>query len=103
MRSQNICHWENSCHFTNLGCRYLSHLNDTMEKTYYTDLEEAKDAVRVGKAWGVVYITENFTDAFVARVALGMFKAYAFLILNYSFQIQYYYFGTTFSPLHLAL
>ncbi|XP_036323033.1 ABC transporter G family member 23 isoform X2 [Rhagoletis pomonella] len=71
MNNTNICYWEDSCHFTNLGCRYLSHLNDTMDKTYYTKLEEAKDAVRVGKAWGVLYITENFTDAFVARVALG--------------------------------
>ncbi|XP_012159848.1 ABC transporter G family member 23 isoform X3 [Ceratitis capitata] len=71
MNNTDICYWEDSCHFTNLGCRYLSHLNDTMDKTYYSDLERAKDAVRVGKAWGVLYITENFTDAFVARMALG--------------------------------
>ncbi|XP_053947135.1 ABC transporter G family member 23 isoform X1 [Anastrepha ludens] len=71
MNNTNICYWEDSCHFTNLGCRYLSHLNDTMDKTYYTDLEVAKNEVRQGRAWGVLYITENFTDAFVARVALG--------------------------------
>ncbi|XP_028899299.1 ABC transporter G family member 23 isoform X1 [Zeugodacus cucurbitae] len=71
MNDTNVCHWENNCHFTNLACRYLSHLNETMEKTYYTDLEDAKEAVRVGNAWGVLYFTENFTDAFVARIALG--------------------------------
>lgn len=46
-------------------------LNESMTKTYYTDLEEAKDAVRAGKAWGAIYISENFTDAFTARVNLG--------------------------------
>jgi hypothetical protein len=27
--------------------------------------------VRRGEAWGVLYFTENFTDALVARMALG--------------------------------
>ncbi|XP_067618851.1 ABC transporter G family member 23 isoform X2 [Eurosta solidaginis] len=71
MNDTDTCYWEDSCHFTHLGCRYLSHLYDTMEKTYYTELDDAKNAVKVGKAWGVIYITENFTDAFVARAALG--------------------------------
>lgn len=30
------------------------------------------EAVRVGHAWGAIYFTENFTDALVARMALGM-------------------------------
>ncbi|XP_037950013.1 ABC transporter G family member 20-like isoform X1 [Teleopsis dalmanni] len=71
MNNTETCYWEDGCHFTNLGCRYLNHLNKSVIKTYYTDLEEAKEAVRVGKAWGAVYITENFTDAFTARAALG--------------------------------
>lgn len=29
------------------------------------------DAVRKGDAWGTLYFTENFTDALVARMALG--------------------------------
>lgn len=40
---------------------------------FYLDLEDAKDAVRMGNAWGAIYITENFTDAFTARAALGNF------------------------------
>jgi len=31
----------------------------------------AIDAVRTGDAWGALYFTENFTDALVARMALG--------------------------------
>lgn len=50
-----------------------------MVKTYYTDLEEAKEAVRLGNAWGAIYISENFTDAFTARAALGKI-----IIKNYS-------------------
>lgn len=29
------------------------------------------EAVRRGHAWGALYFTENFTDALVARMALG--------------------------------
>lgn len=29
------------------------------------------EAVRKGHAWGTLYFTENFTDALVARMALG--------------------------------
>lgn len=54
-----------------MGCRYLHHLNHSVIKNYYTDLEDAKEAVRVGSAWGALYITDNFTDAFTARAALG--------------------------------
>ncbi|XP_039492178.1 ABC transporter G family member 20 isoform X1 [Drosophila santomea] len=65
------CYWEDGCHFKNLGCRYLSHLNTSVVKTYYDDLDDAKEAVRKGTAWGAVYISENFTDAFIARANLG--------------------------------
>jgi hypothetical protein len=37
----------------------------------YSSPEAAQDAVRRGDAWGVLYFTENFTDALVARMALG--------------------------------
>jgi hypothetical protein len=37
----------------------------------YPSPEAAQDAVRGGDAWGVLYFTENFTDALVARMALG--------------------------------
>lgn len=29
------------------------------------------EAVRRGEVWGTLYFTENFTDALVARLALG--------------------------------
>jgi hypothetical protein len=37
----------------------------------YESPDSALSAVRRGEAWGVLYFTENFTDALVARMALG--------------------------------
>jgi len=42
-----------------------------MSQDYYESPETAIDAVRTGDAWGALYFTENFTDALVARMALG--------------------------------
>ncbi|XP_036143267.1 ABC transporter G family member 20 isoform X1 [Monomorium pharaonis] len=66
------CPISTNCSFTHLSCRYLNFLdNETMIKTYYPDPESAMEAVRRGEAWGTLYFTENFTDALVARMALG--------------------------------
>ncbi|XP_056644234.1 ABC transporter G family member 20 isoform X2 [Diorhabda sublineata] len=66
------CNWERKCSFSNLSCRYIDAINSsTIIKQYYRTPEEAKDAVRMGDAWGALYFTENFTDALVARMALG--------------------------------
>lgn len=66
------CYYESGCKFSNLSCRYLNFLkNETIIKKYYPDKEAAKAAVRTGDAWGALYFTENFTDALVARLALG--------------------------------
>lgn len=71
MSSMN-CTFEQGCKFSNLSCRYLSFLNQsTITKQFYPDTESALDAVRLGEAWGALYFTENFTDALVARMALG--------------------------------
>ncbi|XP_054273390.1 ABC transporter G family member 23 isoform X3 [Macrosteles quadrilineatus] len=60
------------CNLTYLSCRYVKHLrNDTMIKDYYFTPDLAVEAVEVGDAWGAIYFTENFTDALVARMALG--------------------------------
>lgn len=40
-------------------------------QTYYPEPDSAMEAVRRGEAWGTLYFTENFTDALVARMALG--------------------------------
>lgn len=45
--------------------------SSTIIKQYYPDPESAKLAVQKGEAWGALYFTENFTDALVARMALG--------------------------------
>lgn len=50
----------------------------------------AINAVERGNAWGALYFTENFTDALVARIALGkitnnndVYKAFKALFLFY--------------------
>ncbi|EEB10801.1 ABC transporter, putative [Pediculus humanus corporis] len=65
------CPFSKNCSFANLSCRYLSHLNNTIIKEYFETPEDALDAVKSGDAWGALYFTENFTDALVARMALG--------------------------------
>ncbi|KAI4460748.1 atp-binding cassette sub-family h member 1 [Holotrichia oblita] len=66
------CPFEYNCTMANFSCRYLNHLkNDTIIKQYYADPKDALEAVKSGDAWGALYFTENFTDALVARIALG--------------------------------
>lgn len=73
---QTECHYEKGCHLDkkSLSCRYLDHLNDSIEKEYYASPELAIQAVKDGNAWGAIYFTDNFTDALVARMALGKFN-----------------------------
>ncbi|KAK0087540.1 hypothetical protein PV325_000790 [Microctonus aethiopoides] len=67
-----FCPVAHNCSFTNLSCRYLNFLNnDTMIKEYYETPDLAIEAVKRGNAWGTLYFTENFTDALLARMALG--------------------------------
>lgn len=65
------CGFDEGCTFSNLSCRYLSHLNNSIIQDYYPDVASAKHAVEIGDAWGALYFTENFTDALIARIALG--------------------------------
>ncbi|CAK9807735.1 ABC transporter G family member 23 [Anthophora quadrimaculata] len=66
------CPVSEDCNFSHLSCRYLKFLdNDTITIEYYRDPTSAMNAVRDGDAWGTLYFTENFTDALVARMALG--------------------------------
>ncbi|KAL9897531.1 ABC transporter G family member 20-like [Glossina fuscipes fuscipes] len=71
MRDTKVCDWDDGCRFTKLGCRYLSHLNTTVIKLFYTDLEEAKHEVVTGRAWGAIYIRKEFTEAFKTRSLIG--------------------------------
>ncbi|CAH2004702.1 unnamed protein product [Acanthoscelides obtectus] len=66
------CPTKPGCKMEFLSCRYLEALNvSTIEKVYYPDPNAARLAVSEGEAWGAMYFTENFTDALVARMALG--------------------------------
>ncbi|XKL61964.1 hypothetical protein PGB90_001797 [Kerria lacca] len=66
------CPVRHNCSYVQLSCRYLNALpKDTIIQDYYKDPETAIDAVKSGDAWGVIYFTENFTDALVARMVLG--------------------------------
>lgn len=67
-----MCNQLEGCSFKNLSCRYLQHLNNnTIVQVPYSTVEDAIGAVKSGDAWGALYFTENFTDAMVARMALG--------------------------------
>lgn len=68
------CTFKPGCNYNQLGCRYLSHLNSSIIQDFYPNLDSALNAVKTGKAWGAVYVTENFTDALIARIALGKFE-----------------------------
>lgn len=46
-------------------------MGPNIDKVFYPDTESAKNAVERGDAWGVLYFTENFTDALIARITLG--------------------------------
>ncbi|KAJ8920069.1 hypothetical protein NQ315_011723 [Exocentrus adspersus] len=61
-----------SCHFSNMSCRFLTHLDHPMiTKVYYKSLEDAVDSVKHGKVVGVLYITENFTASAEERIEKG--------------------------------
>ncbi|XP_022186490.1 ABC transporter G family member 23 isoform X3 [Nilaparvata lugens] len=66
------CPVYHNCTFQSLSCRYINSLrNDTIIKDYYQSPDSAIAAVETGDAWGAIYFTDNFTDALVARMALG--------------------------------
>lgn len=71
-QSGQQCEYSSGCSFRMLSCRYLQNLNnESIVKVPYSSPDAAQEAVRRGDAWGVLYFTENFTDALVARMALG--------------------------------
>lgn len=71
-QSGSNCEFNDGCSFKMLSCRYLQNLNNvTIIMDKYDSTASALNAVKKGDAWGVLYFTENFTDALVARMALG--------------------------------
>lgn len=65
------CIFANGCRLSNLSCRYMSHVNSSIKATTYSDLESLVDVVTRGDVCGALYFSDNFTDALVARIALG--------------------------------
>ncbi|XP_063227107.1 ABC transporter G family member 20-like [Bacillus rossius redtenbacheri] len=61
------------CNFTDLSCLFLDHIGGPVfRKEFYDSPEEAQRAVGQGKAWGAVYLGENFTQAFEERIQGGI-------------------------------
>ncbi|XP_029722839.1 uncharacterized protein LOC109432202 [Aedes albopictus] len=65
------CIFANGCRLSNLSCRYMSHVNSSIKATTYSDLDSLVDGVIRGDVCGALYFSDNFTDALVARIALG--------------------------------
>jgi ABC-2 family transporter protein len=65
------CFYEKDCAFANLSCRYLSYLNSSIIQEFYDDVDSAKQAVAHENASAAMYFSNNFTDATVAKMALG--------------------------------
>ncbi|KAF2888833.1 hypothetical protein ILUMI_17340 [Ignelater luminosus] len=68
--SYQACQHPPLCRFYNLSCRYLEYLNDAIQKLYYPDPKSAIEAVKNSDVHGALYMSDNFTDALVARWAL---------------------------------
>ncbi|XP_034837056.1 uncharacterized protein [Maniola hyperantus] len=73
-QTDSQCKFLDRCSLANISCRYVSHLKgQPVSQTYHTDLDSTVQALRTSEldASAVVYMNENFTDAFVAKMALG--------------------------------
>ncbi|XP_018577430.1 ABC transporter G family member 23 isoform X2 [Anoplophora glabripennis] len=61
-----------SCHFSNMSCRFLTHLDHPMiTKVHFNYLEDAIESVKHGKVVGVLYIAQNFTASAEERIEKG--------------------------------
>ncbi|XP_011877445.1 PREDICTED: ABC transporter G family member 23-like [Vollenhovia emeryi] len=65
----NIWNDEISCHFSNLSCRFLNNLDDSIvTQKYYNNISEAKYDVQRGELHGIIYFHQNFSEALKIRV-----------------------------------
>lgn len=70
---EKYCPASVECEFTHLSCRFLRELSNLTEgnilllKTY-SDKEEALQAVKDGKAWGLLHMSSNFSNALLDRM-----------------------------------
>ncbi|XP_011138866.1 ABC transporter G family member 23 isoform X1 [Harpegnathos saltator] len=60
---------EYTCHFNNLSCKFLQHIDySTATKEYYDDISKATEAVHNGKLSGVIFFSRNFSEALWTRM-----------------------------------
>ncbi|XP_074031882.1 uncharacterized protein [Leptinotarsa decemlineata] len=64
---------DSSCRFSNMSCRFLTHLNHPMiSKVKCDSLEDAIENVRRGVTAGALYIPENFSSLVEQRMDTGL-------------------------------
>jgi len=60
-------------HLANFTCRYLSFIDTNIANlVYYHDLQSAIQSVEDGESWGVVSMSQNFTENLYERVLDSM-------------------------------
>ncbi|XP_011055070.1 PREDICTED: ABC transporter G family member 20-like isoform X2 [Acromyrmex echinatior] len=65
----NVWNDEITCHFSNLSCRFLHSFNDSIAtQKYYDDIYEATYAVQNEKLNGLMYFSQNFSEALQIRM-----------------------------------
>ncbi|XP_018316537.1 ABC transporter G family member 20 isoform X1 [Mycetomoellerius zeteki] len=70
----NVWNDEITCHFGNLSCRFLHNFDDSIAtQEYYDDVSEASHAVQNGKLSGLLYFSQNFSEALQKRMEDGAF------------------------------
>ncbi|XP_072378316.1 ABC transporter G family member 23-like [Diabrotica undecimpunctata] len=56
------------CHFYNMSCRFLTHLEDPMiNKIFYPNVDDAMLGVKQGDISGIIYMPKNFSENFELR------------------------------------
>ncbi|KAI2474063.1 ATP binding cassette (ABC) protein subfamily G member, 20-like [Diabrotica virgifera virgifera] len=56
------------CHFYNMSCRFLTHLEDPMiNKIFYPNIDDAMLGVKQGDISGIIYMPKNFSENFELR------------------------------------
>ncbi|XP_063236406.1 ABC transporter G family member 20 [Bacillus rossius redtenbacheri] len=67
--SQELCIPSTGCDLMGLSCRYLAHLQSrNVLLDYHDSLQDARQAVQAGRAWGALYFSSNYSDSLVRRL-----------------------------------
>ncbi|XP_018044364.1 PREDICTED: ABC transporter G family member 20-like isoform X1 [Atta colombica] len=70
----NVWNDEITCHFGNLSCRFLHNFDNSIAtQEYYNKVSEARHVVQNGKLSGLLYFSQNFSEALQKRMEEGIF------------------------------